>query len=390
MTTENSAPSPSSSSFQPTRWTLVQKIQGDTTDSTDALNELCKMYWRPLYAYARSFGRTMEDSEDVVQGFMAKGIEKALFSAADKDKGKMRTFLLTSFKRYLRDVHAKSVAIKRGEGKVDTTDIAAEEERWGDDKAADPTISFDKRWALIVVEAANEQLRLKYQEEGKADLYEALSYTFPYVDQIVRSRGKNLEIGKDVLPTKQRPRIRDNGWWLDSERKQMDFKSPAPWDKIQEDPRGNHKPTPDMAITIAFDDDTTKWKMQFLDGNAQKMIAEFTPKGQKIKDWKEMVAQEITFTPRKVSEHLIEWKAMITKADSDVEIKQTENQDGSVTVEYKSKKFNEYSIRKFMKSTDGIYALAYHMRLHLYNEDRSKTWAAIIAKSNLIPNPRKK
>jgi len=165
----------SSNSFQPTRWTLVQKVQSDTVESAHALNELCKMYWRPLYAYARSFGRTMEDSEDVVQGFMAKGIEKALFSAADKDKGKMRTFLLTSFKRYLRDEHAKSVAIKRGEGKVDTTDIAAEESRWGDDNAADPTISFDKRWAMIVVEAASEQLRLKYQEEGKAELYQALS-----------------------------------------------------------------------------------------------------------------------------------------------------------------------------------------------------------------------
>jgi len=93
MTKENSVQNSNNSAFQPTRWTLVQKIQSDSIDSTDALNELCKMYWRPLYAYSRSFGRSMEDSEDVVQGFMAKGIEKALFSAADKDKGKMRTFL---------------------------------------------------------------------------------------------------------------------------------------------------------------------------------------------------------------------------------------------------------------------------------------------------------
>ncbi len=164
-----------SSSFQPTRWTLVQKVKGESVEAAQALNELCKIYWRPLYTYARSFGRTMEDSEDVVQGFMAKGIEKALFSAADKDKGKMRTFLLTSFKRYLRDEHAKSIAIKRGEGKVDTTDIAVEENRWSDDKAADPSVSFDKRWAMIVVEAASEQLRQKYIEESKEKLYEAIS-----------------------------------------------------------------------------------------------------------------------------------------------------------------------------------------------------------------------
>lgn len=167
--------SESSGTFQPTKWTLVQQIQDHSTDAAEALNELCTMYWRPLYVYARSFGRSMEDSEDVVQGFMAKGIEKALFSAADKNKGKMRTFLLTAFKRYLRDEHAKSVAIKRGEGKVDATDIAAEEERWGDDKAIDPTTSFDKRWALIVVEAAEIQLRKKYIEEGKLEIYNALS-----------------------------------------------------------------------------------------------------------------------------------------------------------------------------------------------------------------------
>jgi len=162
------------SSFQPTRWTLVQQVQSHTTDSSQALNELCAMYWRPLYAYARSFGRSMEDAEDVVQGFMAKGIEKALFTTAKKEKGKMRTFLLTAFKRYLRDEYAKEMCIKRGSGKVQVTDIAAEEERWKDEKSIDPTVGFDKRWALIVVEAANKQLREKYKKEGKLKLYDAL------------------------------------------------------------------------------------------------------------------------------------------------------------------------------------------------------------------------
>ena len=76
------------SSFQATRWTLVQRVkEANAVDAQEALNALCSMYWRPLYAFARGYGRSMEDSEDVVQGFLAKGIEKALFSAADKDKG---------------------------------------------------------------------------------------------------------------------------------------------------------------------------------------------------------------------------------------------------------------------------------------------------------------
>ena len=65
----------------------------------------------------------------------------------------------------------------------------------------------------------------------KEAIFEALSYTWAYVDQIVRSKGSNIDIGKDVLPSKSRLRIRDNGWWLDSERKGMDFPSPPPWNK---------------------------------------------------------------------------------------------------------------------------------------------------------------
>lgn len=164
------------SSFKATRWTLVQRVKdSNAVEAQEALNVLCSMYWKPLYAFARGYGRSMEDAEDVVQGFLAKGIEKALFSAADREKGKMRTFLLTAFKRYLRDEHVKSVALKRGDGKVDTTDIATEEARWEDSEAADPTVSFDKRWAIIVVESAREQLEKKYRSEGKFELYEALS-----------------------------------------------------------------------------------------------------------------------------------------------------------------------------------------------------------------------
>ena len=63
------------------------------------------------------------------------------------------------------------------------------------------------------------------------DVEEALSYTWIYVDQIIKSRGKKVTIGKDVLPAKDRLRIRDNDWWLDSEREKMKFKSPSPWNK---------------------------------------------------------------------------------------------------------------------------------------------------------------
>lgn len=76
---------------------------------------------------------------------------------------------------------------------------------------------------------AGRNLQRLVDQLPKTEVHEALSYTWPYVIQVVTSRGKKLEPGPDVLPTKDRPRIRDNNWWLDSERAGMTFESPAPW-----------------------------------------------------------------------------------------------------------------------------------------------------------------
>jgi hypothetical protein len=94
---------------------------------------------------------------------------------------------------------------------------------------------------------AGRNLSRLAQELPKADVEEALSYTWPYVIQIVKSRGKNTAVGADVLPAKDLPRIRDNGWWLDAERAQMTFVSPAPWDKappLDKPPKKNAAPPP--------------------------------------------------------------------------------------------------------------------------------------------------
>jgi len=76
---------------------------------------------------------------------------------------------------------------------------------------------------------AGRNLQRLVDQLPKTDVYEALSYTWLYVVQIMKSRGKDLSIGVDVLPTQEQPRIRDNGWWLDSERAGMTFESPPPW-----------------------------------------------------------------------------------------------------------------------------------------------------------------
>jgi len=162
-------------SFQPTRWTLVAQVQKEATPSASkALNELCSIYWNPLYVFARSSGKSLEDAEDAVQGFLAKGVDKALFAAADRERGKMRNFLLTAFKRYMKDEWVKSMATKRGEGKVVTMDFAAEEDHFASNQEADPTDGFDKRWALMMVQKAQEVVEKKYTSEGKTEFFSAI------------------------------------------------------------------------------------------------------------------------------------------------------------------------------------------------------------------------
>ncbi|MFT4901428.1 MAG: hypothetical protein ACI81V_000701 [Lentimonas sp.] len=136
--------------------------------------------------------------------------------------------------------------------------------------------------------------------------------------------------------------------------------------------------------------DPVKWKMDHLDRSPAGFIAEFVPQGQTIKAWKEMVAQQITFTNAGLSEHIKQWKGMITTGDPDVIISEETSDSSSITISYKSKIFNEYSIRKFTKGSDGIYALAYHARLNRIDPKRVSLWTEIIADSDLIRNPEKR
>ncbi|MGB0991620.1 MAG: RNA polymerase sigma factor [Akkermansiaceae bacterium] len=163
-----------SSPFQPTRWTLVQRVREESPDvARRALNELCEIYWRPLYVYARGFGRVSEDAEDMVQGFLVHGVEHALFSTADPGKGKMRSFLLTAFKRYMRDEWVKQNAIKRGGG-TEMLDFSSEE-RCLQGTVEDPAKEYDRRWAVQVVDESSRKIKDRYEADGKLALYEAIS-----------------------------------------------------------------------------------------------------------------------------------------------------------------------------------------------------------------------
>jgi len=149
-------------------------------------------------------------------------------------------------------------------------------------------------------------------------------------------------------------------------------------------------PTPDMALSFALNKDPRKWVSQFLDGNASGIIQEFVPQGESIDAWKEMVAQQIAFTKVSLREHVDGWKARLLRADPKIEIKEETNRDGSILVTYTSILADETSMRRFIKGSDGVYMLAYHVRPKLKKAGTFKIWLGIISSASLVPNPEKK
>src|SRR5690242_5986390 len=101
--------------FVTTRWTAVVAAgRADTPNARVALESLCQTYWYPLYAYVRRSGRSPEDAKDLTQMFFAQLLERNSIAKVDRERGRFRSFLLTSLKNFLVNDWEKSRALKRG------------------------------------------------------------------------------------------------------------------------------------------------------------------------------------------------------------------------------------------------------------------------------------
>lgn len=143
-------------SFQATRWSMVLRARGDGPVARRALEDLCGIYWFPLYAWCRSRGYHSHDAEDLIQGFFLKIIQSHLFDVVDPSRGKLRTFLLTALQRYIRDEADKASASKRGGGKVISIDPATAEAYYTSSliSGESPEQAYDRQWALTVLDYA--------------------------------------------------------------------------------------------------------------------------------------------------------------------------------------------------------------------------------------------
>ncbi len=147
----------------------------DTGRRKQALADLCRDYWYPLYAFARRQGRSQEDAEDLTQGFFIHALERDVFSLADRNLGTLRTFLLKIFQRYMGDMRDRERALKRGGGREHLSlDLEGGENLYAADLATgeSPELLFDRTWAQSLLRAAHAYLAASEQEAGRGQQFE--------------------------------------------------------------------------------------------------------------------------------------------------------------------------------------------------------------------------
>ncbi|MBV9488353.1 MAG: sigma-70 family RNA polymerase sigma factor [Verrucomicrobia bacterium] len=165
--------------FQPTHWTLVlAAAQTQAPGAASALSELCRLYWYPLYAFARRRGQTPADAEDATQGFFLHLFEHRMLAAADQRKGKFRSFLLAAFQHYLCDQADRARCLKRG-GHCEfiPLDVEEAEGRYQlepTDSALTAEQLYDARWAILLLSRARALLSEEYAAHGRAAVFETL------------------------------------------------------------------------------------------------------------------------------------------------------------------------------------------------------------------------
>ncbi len=151
-----------------------------TPDSFAALEDLCRAYWLPLYSFLRRQGQSPHDAEDLVQGFLARLLAREDLAGVGPEKGRFRTFLLTSLRNFVVKQALRDKALKRGGGQIPISINAEEAERLcGPDlTATSPEAAFDRRFAQAVVTRAFAALREEHHARGKEMFFETLS---PYL-----------------------------------------------------------------------------------------------------------------------------------------------------------------------------------------------------------------
>jgi RNA polymerase sigma factor (sigma-70 family) len=168
--------------FATTHWSIVLEAQGESAAAQEALEKLCRTYWRPIFAFLRRRGISPEEAEDITQGFFAELLERRSLEAVRKEKGRLRSFLLGGLKYFLTNEQRRAMAIKRGKGQrlIPLEELRADERI--DMEPSDPMTAemiYERRWALTVLERVLSGLKEEYLSADNAALFDSLKELLP-------------------------------------------------------------------------------------------------------------------------------------------------------------------------------------------------------------------
>jgi RNA polymerase sigma factor (sigma-70 family) len=164
--------------FHPTHWSVVLAARDtQSPESARALENLCRAYWFPLYAYVRRQGTEPHAAQDLTQGFFEHLLEHKALAAVQPEKGKFRSFLLASLNNFLNNERDKASRLKRGGGaEIVSLNGETTEERYeaGLIHGESPEKVFERRWAQTVVEQVAKRLADEMKAAGQANRFELL------------------------------------------------------------------------------------------------------------------------------------------------------------------------------------------------------------------------
>jgi len=168
--------------FATTHWSLVgaAKLDGASqTRAREALEELCRAYWYPLYAFVRSRGYSAADAQDLTQAFLARIVETDGFASADRERGRFRSYLLGAMKHFLANEWRRSQTQKRG-GQVQFVEGTSKQ-------SVDPEHLFDREWALETIAGTLQTLGDEMARAGKSKQFDALKGSLSGEDDVPRA-----------------------------------------------------------------------------------------------------------------------------------------------------------------------------------------------------------
>jgi RNA polymerase sigma factor (sigma-70 family) len=165
--------------FTTTHWSVVLEARGESRAAQEALENLCRTYWRPIYGFVRRQGAKPEEAKDLTQGFFALILERKDFQSVRQEKGRLRSFLLASVKHFMANERRDAATIKRGGGRtlipLDDGIESYDSSEFDRSQMLSADLLYDRRWAFTVLDRVFARLREESQGSASAPLLERLN-----------------------------------------------------------------------------------------------------------------------------------------------------------------------------------------------------------------------